>query len=172
MFLAAYTTDPRMLLTSILGAGVSTYGWLFFLEEAEIHTPPIFTDLVMRLRWEITHEQYKPGEKLPGTRELAQTHKLNRRSVGRALQILHEEGLIEKWPGRGWYIAGGHPNDKPRDSVEWHLLNTTRPGQSLPPTDELARLCGVSPSTIRRVINDLVNRGHFHYRGDRFYRNG
>lgn len=172
MYLAAFTTDEKMLIASTAGAAVSIYGWVYFQEEAETlaHREPRHTDLVMRLRFEITDQVYKPGERLPGTRDLAAKFQLSRRSVGHALRVLHKEGLIDRWLGRGWYVSGAHPDDKPRDRIEWHLLSTTQPGQYLPPTEELCRQCGANPTTVRRVLRELIRQGIFYRERGRIYR--
>lgn len=171
MFLAAVATDHLMFIASMFGAAVSTYGWVFFLEEVEImaRRETGHTDLAMRLRWEITNELLKPGDKLPGSRDLAAKHHMSRRAAMMAVQTLHDEGLIEKWSGRGWYVAGGRPSDKPRDTIEWRLMNVP-PGQRLPTIEGLHQETGVGLCTINRVIRDLVRREVLGRERGRIYR--
>lgn len=172
MFLAAAAPDPIMYIAALIGTAVGAFGWLHFQEEAEAmegHTVT-YPQLAMRLRWEIKEESIQPGQKLPSTRELAERHGAARKTVIRALKMLAAENLIEILPGRGSYVAGGSRTDKPKDTVECHLLNTTRPGHRLPSTEEIRRACGVSHSTARRVIAALLRRGVLYRSRDGIYR--
>jgi len=133
-------------------------------------TDTTHTNLAMRLRWEITDGSMPPGTKLPSTRELAAQHGVHRKTIMKALKVLASEELIVTLPGRGSYVAGGNRTDKPKDVLEWHLLSTTSPGQPLPATDEICRQNGVSGSTARRVLTDLLHRGVLYRNGKLLYR--
>lgn len=161
MYLGATSADGKVLTAGLIGAAVSTYGWLRFQEEAELMgaTDVKYTHLAMRLRWEIKEESMPPGTKLPTTRELAVKHGVHRKVVTKALKMLEQEELIAILPGRGSYVAGGTRTDKPKDILECHLLSISKPGQPLPATEEICRQTGVSASTARRVLTDLLRRG-------------
>ncbi|WP_243710381.1 winged helix-turn-helix domain-containing protein [Micromonospora sp. KC213] len=47
----------------------------------------------------------KPGDKLPSTRELAESHEVHMNTASRALSLLHDRELITGQPGRGTYVA-------------------------------------------------------------------
>jgi GntR family transcriptional regulator len=172
MFLGASTADGKALAAGAIGSAVSIYGWLMFQEEAELMgvTDVKYTHLAMRLRWEIKEESMPPGTRLPTTRQLADTHHVHRKVVIKALKILAEEKLIITLPGRGSYVAGGSRTDKPKDALEWHLLSTTKPGQPLPKTTEICQRTGISASTIRRVLTDLLGRGVLYRSGKQIRR--
>jgi GntR family transcriptional regulator len=51
-------------------------------------------------------DQLAPGEPLPSIRELHAKHAHSRQTVGKALRILEQEGLIYRVPGLGYYAAG------------------------------------------------------------------
>ncbi|MEU7927041.1 winged helix-turn-helix domain-containing protein [Micromonospora sp. NPDC049801] len=51
----------------------------------------------------------KPGEKLPSTRELAESYAVHMNTASRALSLLHDRELITGQPGRGTYVAE-HPD--------------------------------------------------------------
>lgn len=173
MFLAAITTDVRMLLTSMIGAGLSTYGWLYFTEEAESmgEDRTGYQSLAMRLRWEIKEESMQPGQKLPASRVLAEKHHTTRRTVMRAIHLLAEEGLIDVDHGRGCYVSGGGENsDRPKDRIEWHLTNNARQGDLLPTIDSLMELCGSSRTAVKRVVAELARKGVIRRQGSRYYR--
>jgi DNA-binding GntR family transcriptional regulator len=50
-------------------------------------------------------DQLAPGEPLPPIRELHAKHGHSRQTVGKALRILEEEGLIYRVQGLGYYTA-------------------------------------------------------------------
>ncbi|MFC0031005.1 GntR family transcriptional regulator [Micromonospora chaiyaphumensis] len=49
--------------------------------------------------------ELKPGDKLPSTRELAETYGVHMNTASRALPLLHDRELITGQPGRGTYVA-------------------------------------------------------------------
>ncbi|WP_433313382.1 GntR family transcriptional regulator [Micromonospora sp. CA-269861] len=52
--------------------------------------------------------ELQPGDKLPSTRELAETYAVHMNTASRALSLLHDRELITGQPGRGTYVAE-HP---------------------------------------------------------------
>lgn len=175
MYIGAITTDWRALLVGMIGAGVSTFGWVFFTEEAETmeEKKATYRDVATRLRWEIHNEDsYFPGRRLPTTRELAERFKVTRRTIGRALKELATEGLIDVVHGRGCYVAGGEHDDRPRDRVERYILSNTRPEAFLPTTAELAKQCHVSDHTVLRAIEKMTRQGLLRRNGRQHQRGG
>lgn len=61
-------------------------------------------ELAGRLRQEV--DRYSPGEKLPSSRDLVETHRVSPVTVSRALAQLAVEGLVVTRPGAGAYRAG------------------------------------------------------------------
>ncbi|MGX1612822.1 GntR family transcriptional regulator [Micromonospora chalcea] len=49
--------------------------------------------------------ELKPGDRLPSTRELAETYGVHMNTVYRAMSLLHDRELITGQPGRGTYVA-------------------------------------------------------------------
>src|ERR1700748_2949236 len=49
---------------------------------------------------------FAPGEKLPGETEIAETYRVNRHTVRRALATLAERGLVRAERGSGTYVEG------------------------------------------------------------------
>jgi GntR family trehalose operon transcriptional repressor len=47
---------------------------------------------------------YPAGSPLPPIGQLADEFDVSRDTVQRALQLLAEGGLIQRWPGLGWYV--------------------------------------------------------------------
>lgn len=53
---------------------------------------------------EIADGRHVPGEKLPGENEIAETYRVNRHTVRRALAALAERGLVRAERGSGTYV--------------------------------------------------------------------
>ncbi|GGM32138.1 hypothetical protein GCM10011608_15820 [Micromonospora sonchi] len=49
--------------------------------------------------------ELKPGDKLPSTREIAESYNVHMNTVSRALSLLHDRKLITGQPGRGTFVA-------------------------------------------------------------------
>src|ERR1700761_6903882 len=52
----------------------------------------------------IADGMFAPGEKLPGEMEIAETYRVNRHTVRRALAVLAERGLVRAERGSGTYV--------------------------------------------------------------------
>lgn len=60
-----------------------------------------YIDLAASLRKKISNGHYKVGDHLPTEHQLCEKHKLSRHTARAALQVLEDEGLIERKPGLG-----------------------------------------------------------------------
>lgn len=70
--------------------------------------------LADRLREELIRNSGQKGYKLPTEQELTQQYQLSRQTVRHALQLLEEEGLIQRRQGSGSYTTGLLPGGLPR----------------------------------------------------------
>lgn len=82
------------------------------LPEGETLDKPIRTTNVPEavaaaIRGQILDGTHKPGDRLPGNRELAVTFGVSMGSVREAISMLSAEGLIQTRAGRGTYVARG-----------------------------------------------------------------
>ncbi|MGE0717009.1 MAG: FadR/GntR family transcriptional regulator [Alphaproteobacteria bacterium] len=69
---------------------------------------PLLADkLAQRLRREIAGGRYKPNEKLPTERELAESHGVSRPIVREAMGRLKQDGLVVSRQGSGAFVADG-----------------------------------------------------------------
>lgn len=73
-----------------------------------------YQQLANRLREEITRNGGQTGFRLPTEQELARQYRLSRQTVRHALQLLEEEGLIQRRQGSGSYATGLIPGEAPR----------------------------------------------------------
>lgn len=75
-----------------------------------IRTPLLADKLADRLRREISAGRYKPGQKLPTERELAEAYGVSRPIVREALGRLKQDDLVVSRQGSGAFVAEGSSN--------------------------------------------------------------
>jgi len=114
---------------------------------------PLYRQLYGKLRDAILHQRLARGEKLPPTRELANTLELNRTTVAAAYELLESEGLIRGHVGRGSFVQGVGALDWqamiPPAEEEWPpsgrqvriSFAASRPSEILFPLDEFRTTC-------------------------------
>ncbi len=66
--------------------------------------PKIFDGLVEELRQSIENGEMAPGVAIPSENELVRSHGLSRVSIRSALQVLEDDGLVVKKPGKGRFV--------------------------------------------------------------------
>jgi len=74
---------------------------------------PPYLQLADLLRAAIRSGQYKPGDRLPTQRELAERHNVAPMTVQSAFRVLRAEGLITAQQGRGSYVRSDVPINTP-----------------------------------------------------------
>lgn len=73
----------------------------------QVKSATIPTGVADELRGQIRQGNLRPGDQLPGNRELTATLGVSMGSVREAISMLVSEGLIETRAGRGTYVARG-----------------------------------------------------------------
>jgi GntR family transcriptional repressor for pyruvate dehydrogenase complex len=73
----------------------------------------IFQEIISRIDSMIANGRYKPGDRFPSERELAETMRVSRTAVRQALKVLEAAGKIETRIGSGTYVLESpeHGND-------------------------------------------------------------
>lgn len=66
---------------------------------------PLYHQLAEYLREQINSKYFRPGDSIPSETELIDDFGLSRGTIRQALQILSQEGLVERHPGRGTYVS-------------------------------------------------------------------
>jgi GntR family transcriptional regulator len=66
---------------------------------------PLYYQLAELIRAQIRQGIYRPGDRLPGERELSARHGISRMTVRRGLEYLAHESLLEIRHGSGSYVA-------------------------------------------------------------------
>ena len=70
-------------------------------------TTPIYRQLADRLTGQLLAGDPPEGEAMPSVRALAGQYLINPLTVGRALQMLVDDGLVESRRGMGMYVQSG-----------------------------------------------------------------
>jgi DNA-binding LacI/PurR family transcriptional regulator len=68
----------------------------------------IYATLAARLRRSIHEGEYQPGQMIGSEHELARQQSISRMTVRRASELLINEGLLERRPGKGLFVRDGH----------------------------------------------------------------
>lgn len=66
---------------------------------------PLYHQLADLLRSKISSGEYALGQQLPSERELMSTYEISRNTVRDAIDVLVQEGLVERDHGRGTFVA-------------------------------------------------------------------
>jgi DNA-binding transcriptional regulator YhcF (GntR family) len=67
---------------------------------------PLFTQVAERLAAEIADGGLAEGERVPSTNELAAFYRINPAPVAKGINMLADDGLLEKRRGIGMFVAG------------------------------------------------------------------
>lgn len=66
---------------------------------------PLYLQLVEQVRRLVALGALRPGDQLPTVRELAVRTRVNRNTVGRAIQSLEREGVVRTRVGQGTFVV-------------------------------------------------------------------
>ena len=100
---------------------------------------PIGVQLAWALRAHIHEGRFKPGQRLPGLRDLAEASGVNINTVKAVYQRLDQEGLIESQKGSGTFVA---PTPRGRSDVATIVAQAARE----------AREIGVNPREVAAAL--------------------
>jgi len=79
---------------------------------------PLYHQLAEELKKQIKKGKFKTGDSLPSESALIKKYDLSRGTVRQAMQKLEIDGLIEKFPGRGTFVAEPVSEIKESEQVE------------------------------------------------------
>ena len=68
---------------------------------------PIFSQIAERLADEIAEGSLAEGDRVPSTNELAAFYRINPATAAKGINVLIDEGLLEKRRGIGMFVAAG-----------------------------------------------------------------
>ncbi len=102
-----------------------TRGWPLVLEVDRHAALPPFLQIARAMAAEIERGRLRPGDRLPGSRQLAATLNVHRNTVIAALDELVAEGWLETAPGRGTFVTRELP--RPRQSRRFPARQRSAP---------------------------------------------
>ena len=68
--------------------------------------PRVYVRIAADLRRRIEAGEIKPGEPAPSITTLCQQWGVARETAAHGLNVLEGEGLVRRYPGRGYYVTG------------------------------------------------------------------
>jgi DNA-binding GntR family transcriptional regulator len=68
--------------------------------------PRIYLRIAAGIRARIEADELKPGQPAPSITVLCQEWGVARETAAHALHVLEAEGLVRRYPGRGYYVTG------------------------------------------------------------------
>ena len=77
--------------------------------------PRAYVQLAAMLRKAIADGKYQPGTATPSITTLSQQYGHARQTCSKALGILVKEGLLIRYPGLGYYVAGRPGDPRPEN---------------------------------------------------------
>lgn len=77
-----------------------------------LYRAPLYIQIENAIEKKILNDEYTPGAKLPGERELAKTYGVNRMTVKKAILNLVQRGLVFRKQGSGTYIQSRGTKEK------------------------------------------------------------
>jgi DNA-binding GntR family transcriptional regulator len=72
----------------------------------EDEDPRIYVRIAADIKRRIAADELKAGQPVPSITALTQEWGVARETAAHALQVLEAEGLVRRYPGRGYYVTG------------------------------------------------------------------
>jgi DNA-binding GntR family transcriptional regulator len=115
--------------------------------------------------------RFKPGDLLPSELELGAQYSVGRTTVRAAIRLLREQGRVETVHAKGTYVTASGKASAPvpasrrlvedlRDAITSERL---KPGDPLPPEQELMEMYGLAAITITIALRKLREEGLIHH---------
>lgn len=67
--------------------------------------PRRYVQIAAAIRGMVSDGELRPGDPAPSITTLTQDHGVARQTAAKALRLLEGEGLLEKWPGLGYFVT-------------------------------------------------------------------
>ena len=112
---------------------------------------PVYRQIIDQVKFLVSGGALKKGDQLPSIRDLAKQLTLNPTTIAKSYELMAAEGLIEKKPGKGAFIADFRKALN-RSEKEQKLRELTR--QIIVESDQL----GLSAGALMRIIGEEMER--------------
>ncbi len=144
------------------------YPWKTSIAPDKQATTPVYLQIVNAIIKEITAGRLVPGQKVPGSRRMADVLAVNRKTVVIAYDELMAQGWLEIIPARGTFIAHALPVVQPQALSDTHrrsqrsAASSTFAFHSFPPAPlidpPLLRITDGSPDVRLAPVEQLYQR--------------
>ena len=103
--------------------------WKLVIDVDRTASLPPFLQIARSLAADIQQGRLRPGDRLPGSRRLAESLQVHRNTVLAALAELMSEGWVETAPGRGTFVSHAIVNPSHRRLSRAKVLRTNAPAK-------------------------------------------
>ncbi len=104
----------------------------------------------------ISDGQYQPGERLPSEKELALSYGASRITSKRALEMLAEQGLITRMPGRGSFVKNQEEKEKAEES-KGTVQAAEREGAEVTPQAPADMVCISGTERKKKILGVILD---------------
>ena len=80
---------------------------------------PLYKQLENIITNKIAKKEYLPGQRLPGTRQIAKKYAVNRLTVNKAIDELVNDGILIKKPSSGTFVRKESENNQLSFSLDF-----------------------------------------------------
>lgn len=113
---------------------------------------PLFSQLAQTIASDVRRGRLRPGQRLPGSRVLAEQLGVHRNTVLAALAELRAQGWLEAQPARGTFVCTALPEVQAAQLDDRKARDRTQPGYRLPP-------CTLPPAAVETRLPQLTLAG-------------
>ena len=114
---------------------------------------PKYEQIVSQVIFGVASGGLRPGEMLPGVRDVALRHVINFNTVAKAYQELERQGVVTARPGRGMEVTAEAPalcRSRRKEIVQAHIRAALQE----------AVHSALTPDEVRRLVEDELARAN------------
>ena len=117
---------------------------------------PAYIRIHDKIKADVDDGTWKIGQRLPSERDLCETFDVSRMTVRQAITLLVDEGILERKPGSGTFVASSRVKEKMRGTTSFTEIVKSQ-GNDLPVAYEIASI----PEKIIRGFKESEITEHF-----------
>ena len=112
---------------------------------------PAYIRIHDKIKADVDDGTWKIGQRLPSERDLCDTFDVSRMTVRQAITLLVDEGILERKPGSGTFVASSRVKEKMRGTTSFTEIVKS---QGKKPSSELISYKRVHPNEFEIKIRD------------------
>ena len=122
---------------------------------------PAYIRIHDKIKADVDDGTWKIGQRLPSERDLCNTFDVSRMTVRQAITLLVDEGILERKPGSGTFVASSRVKEKMRGTTSFTEIVKS---QGKKPSSELISYKRVHPNEFeikiydKKEVPDLVRK--------------